>query len=91
MNIEEKDMYQAIRDYADINVHVHLSDNNRRYPGNCGMDFPKVIQTFHDVGYDDLFCTEHLPGPLHGGERQALQSPIWPPSLKKIYGRKPRV
>lgn len=90
MNIEEKDMYQAIRDYSDINVHVHLSDNNRRYPGNCGMDFPKVIQTFHDVGYDDLFCTEIFQDPSM--EESAKRSIAYlAPIFEKIYGRKPRV
>jgi len=32
MNIEEKDMFTTIRDYADHNIHVHLADNNRRLP-----------------------------------------------------------
>ena len=49
LNIEEKDLFQAIRDNSDINIHVHLSDNNRRYPGHCGMDFEKVIRTFHEL------------------------------------------
>lgn len=90
LNIEEKDMYQAIRDNADINIHVHLSDNNRRYPGNCGMDFPKVIQTFHDVGYDDLFCTEIFQYPTM--EESAKRSIAYlAPIFEKVYGRKCRV
>ena len=90
LNIEEKDMYQAIRDYADINVHVHLCDNNRRYPGNCGMDFEKIIQTFHDVGYDDLFSTEVFQFPSM--EECAKRSIAYlAPIFEKVYGRKPRV
>lgn len=90
LNIEEKDMYEAIRKNADINIHVHLSDNNRRYPGNCGMDFPKVIQTFHDVGYDDLFCTEIFQYPSM--EEAAKRSIAYlAPIFEKVYGRKCRV
>lgn len=58
LNIEEPDLFEAIRQYCPYNIHVHLSDNNRRYPGNCGMDFSRVIQTFRDCGYDGSFCTE---------------------------------
>lgn len=58
MNLEEKDLIQTIRDYSDYNIHVHLADNNRRYPGNCGLDFKKIIQTFKECGYNGAFTTE---------------------------------
>lgn len=58
MNIEEKDLFSTICDYARYNIHVHLADNNRRYPGHCGLDFKRVIRTFHEVGYRGAFCTE---------------------------------
>lgn len=89
LNIEEKDLYQAIRDYADINVHVHLADNNRRYPGHCGMNFEKVIQTFHDVGYDDLFCTEVFQFP---NQEECAKRAIahLAPIFERVYGRRPR-
>lgn len=90
LNIEEKDMYQAIRDNGDINIHVHLSDNNRRYPGHCGMDFEKIIQTFKDTGYDDLFCTEVFQFPTME-ECAKLAIAHLAPIFEKVYGRKPRV
>lgn len=90
LNIEEKDLYQAIRDNADINIHVHLSDNNRRYPGHCGMDFEKIIQTFKDTGYDDLFCTEVFQFPSME-ECARLAIAHLAPIFKKVYGREPRV
>lgn len=90
LNIEERDIYQAIRDYADINVHVHLCDNNRRYPGNCGLDFEKIIQTFHDVGYDDLYSTEVFQFPSM--EECAKRSIAYlAPIFQRVYGREPRV
>lgn len=58
MNLEEKDLYQAIRDYSEYNIHVHLADNNRRYPGQCGFDFEKIFKTFKECGYNGNFCTE---------------------------------
>ena len=90
LNIEEKDLYQAIRDNSDINIHVHLSDNNRRYPGHCGMDFEKVIQRFHEVGYDDLFCTEVFQFPnMEECAKRAIAHLA--PIFEKVYGRKQRV
>lgn len=90
LNLEERDIYQAIRDYADINVHVHLCDNNRRYPGNCGLDFEKIIQTFHDVGYDDLYSTEVFQFPSM--EECAKRSIAYlAPIFQRVYGREPRV
>ena len=81
---------KAIRDYADINVHVHLCDNNRRYPGNCGLDFEKIIQTFHDVGYDDLYSTEVFQFPSM--EECAKRSIAYlAPIFQRVYGREPRV
>lgn len=58
MNIEEPNLLKAICDYSPYNIHVHLADNNRRYPGACGLDFAKIINTFKEVGYDGFFCTE---------------------------------
>lgn len=58
LNLEEKDIYDAIRAYSPYNIHVHLADNNRRYPGHCGLDFEKILATFKECGYNDSFCTE---------------------------------
>ena len=86
LNIEEKDMFAAIREYADINIHVHLCDNNRRYPGNCGLDFEEIIGAFHDAGYDDIFCTEVFQYP--DMEECAKRSIAYlAPIFEKIYGR----
>lgn len=58
LNLEEKDLYEAIRSYSSYNIHVHLADNNRRYPGQCGLDFEKILTVFKDCGYNGNFCTE---------------------------------
>lgn len=58
LNLEEPDIYEAIKKYSKYNMHVHLADNNRRYPGNCGLDFARIIETFKECGYDGAYCTE---------------------------------
>jgi sugar phosphate isomerase/epimerase len=58
LNIEEKDIFEVIKKYADYNIHVHLADNNRRYPGHCGLDFEKIIKAFKETGFDGAYCTE---------------------------------
>jgi sugar phosphate isomerase/epimerase len=63
LNIEEKDMFEVIKKYSEYNIHVHLADNNRRYPGHCGLDFEKIINTFKGVGYNGAFCTEIFQEP----------------------------
>ena len=57
LNLEEKDVIEAIKMYSSYNIHVHLADNNRRYPGHCGLDFEKILSTFRECGYDGAFCT----------------------------------
>lgn len=85
MNLEEKDLYAAIRRYSKFNIHVHLCDNNRRYPGNCGMDFKRILQTFHDCGYAGAFTTEVFQLPSQDvAARETAKHLI--PLLKRIYG-----
>lgn len=74
LNIEEPNLLEAIRKYSPYNIHVHLSDNNRRYPGNCGMDFPSVIRTFRECGYDGIFCTEIFQEPdMNTAARRSIE------------------
>lgn len=85
MNIEEKDIYEVIRKYCSINFHVHLADNNRRYPGHCGLDFRKILQTFKDCGYDGNFCTEIFQIPdMESAAKGAIE--CLKPLKKEIYG-----
>jgi sugar phosphate isomerase/epimerase len=51
-------MFAVIDNYAEYNIHVHLADNNRRYPGHCGFDFEKIVRAFKNTGYDGAYCTE---------------------------------
>lgn len=85
LNLEEKDLCEAIRQYSPYNIHVHLADNNRRYPGQCGLDFRKIISTFHDCGYDGAYTTEIFQLPSMEGAAQGAAAYLQP-ILKEIYG-----
>lgn len=86
MNIEEKNLYEAIHQYRDYNLHVHLADNNRRYPGHCGLDFTRILETFQSCGYDGNFCTEIFQLP---SMKEAAKGAIEHLNtiLQNVYGR----
>lgn len=85
LNLEEKDVIEAIKKYSSYNIHVHLADNNRRYPGHCGLDFEKIISTFKECGYDGAFCTEIYQIPsMEEAAKGAIRH--LQPILDKVYG-----
>lgn len=86
LNLEEKDICDAIRKYSSYNIHVHLADNNRRYPGHCGLDFEKIISTFKECGYDGAFCTEIFQIPsMEEAAKGAVEH--LRPILDRVYGK----
>ncbi|MCM0650924.1 sugar phosphate isomerase/epimerase [Clostridium swellfunianum] len=85
LNIEEKDMFETIKNYAEYNIHVHLADNNRRYPGHCGLNFEKIIKAFKEVGYDGAFCTEIFQIPDQESAAIGAVEHLRP-IFNKIYG-----
>ena len=85
LNLEEKDLFEAIRTYSPYNIHVHLADNNRRYPGHCGLDFHKIIRTFRDCGYDGAFTTEIFQIPDMQGAAEGAAAHLIP-IFKEVYG-----
>ena len=89
LNIEEKSIVEAIRTYSPWNVHVHLADNNRSYPGQCGLDFTQIIRTFRECGYDGAFCTEIYQLP---NQEEAAAGAIahLAPIFADVYGRERR-
>lgn len=52
MNMEEMDLYGTIRRCAPRLKDFHVADNNRMAPGMGALDWPKVIETLREVGYD---------------------------------------
>ena len=85
LNLEEKDVIEAIKKYSPYNIHVHLADNNRRYPGHCGLDFEKILKAFKECEYDGNFCTEIFQIP---NQEEAAKGAIeyLLPIIEKVYG-----
>ena len=85
LNLEEKDIIKAINKYSPYNIHVHLADNNRRYPGHCGLDFEKIFTTFKECGYNGNFCTEIFQIP---NQEEAAKGAIeyLKPIIRRVYG-----
>jgi sugar phosphate isomerase/epimerase len=58
MNIEESDMYAAIRKVGKKIFDVHVAENNRLAPGMGTIDWPKFVSTLREVGYDGALTME---------------------------------
>jgi D-psicose/D-tagatose/L-ribulose 3-epimerase len=57
-HIEEKDPAQAIRDCADVLVHVHLSENDRSTPGAGQVAWDETFAALREIGYDGWVAIE---------------------------------
>jgi D-psicose/D-tagatose/L-ribulose 3-epimerase len=60
INIEEGDLYQAIRDCGPRLVDFHAADNNRMPAGMGHYDWRKVVNTLREVGYDGALTAEFV-------------------------------
>ena len=58
MNIEEKDMFAAIRKVGRKLVDVHVAENNRLAPGMGNVDWKKLVATLREIGYDGALTME---------------------------------
>lgn len=63
MNIEERDIADALRVAGDRVGHVHFVDSNRRAAGYGHIDHAAVVAALTDIGYDGYLCAEALPLP----------------------------
>jgi sugar phosphate isomerase/epimerase len=60
MNIEEKDMLQALRNSKHRLNDVHVADNNRMACGMGSIDWKAFIQTLKEIGYDGALTVEFV-------------------------------
>lgn len=65
MNIEERNIGDAIRSARGKIGHVHVADNNRYYPGHAHYDFRETLKALHEIGYQGALAleTNNLPDP----------------------------
>ncbi len=52
MNIEEDDMFAAIRKAGSRLGHFHVGENNRRLPGKGGLDWYHIGEALREIGYN---------------------------------------
>ena len=63
MNIEEDDLTAAILKAGKRIGHVHLSENNRKLPGNGRLDWPSILNALSEVQYTGLLTMESFTTP----------------------------
>jgi D-psicose/D-tagatose/L-ribulose 3-epimerase len=57
-NIEEKNLSQAIRSAGKLLKHVHMSENDRGLLGSGHVDFPGIVSTLQEIGYEGTLMIE---------------------------------
>lgn len=66
MNIEERDIPQAIRQAKDYVAHVHLADSTRLLPGYGHTDFRSGFAALKEIGFNGYMALEcGVPGDPH--------------------------
>lgn len=58
MNIEEPSMFGALVRFRDLYDSLHISDNNRLFPGLGGIDFFDLLRFLKDAGYSGGIAIE---------------------------------
>lgn len=61
MNLEENDYHAAIRKAGKRLVGFHVADNNRMAPGMGRLDWPALVNTLKEVGFDGALSVEFCP------------------------------
>lgn len=60
LNIEEADPYAAIRSAKGLLVDFHVADTNRFACGLGHWDWPKLVATLKEIGYDGALTVEFV-------------------------------
>jgi len=72
MNIEEPSIEASVRKAASRILHVHVADSNRHAPGDGHLDFPSIVGSLREVGYQGYLSGEFMAVP--DGETAASRS-----------------
>jgi sugar phosphate isomerase/epimerase len=63
LNIEDASIEASLKQAASCLWHIHVGDSNRLSVGKGHFDYPGMIETLQDIGYDGYLSAEHLPEP----------------------------
>jgi sugar phosphate isomerase/epimerase len=58
MNIEESNLYNALDRYSKYYTSIHLSDNNRFFPGFGAIDFSAIFDHLKKSGFTGRLAIE---------------------------------
>ena len=58
MNIEERSLSAALVKYRHLYDNVHISDNNRRFPGFGAIDFYQILSLLKALDYRGFISIE---------------------------------
>ncbi len=90
LNIEEADMFAAIRSAKGRLADFHVADNNRLAAGMGALDWPRIVRALTEIGYDGALTNEFVAPvdrtPVSPFPEQIEQNPvdISPEQLKFI-------
>ncbi len=73
MNIEEANMASALEQFRGLYHSVHISDNNRLFPGFGAIDFASIFELLSRIGYTGSLVIE---GNTRTSVREDLQHSI---------------
>lgn len=60
LNIEEADMFAAIRATGERLADFHVADNNRMAPGQGSLDWKRIVTTLREARYDGALTVEFV-------------------------------
>ena len=60
LNIEEANMIEAIKSSKERLVDFHVADNNRMACGMGALDWPLIVSTLKEIGYDGALTVEFV-------------------------------
>ena len=58
MNIEEPSLVDSLSEYMNYYPHLHISDDNRAYPGLGSLDFTAIYRKLMECGYKGTVAVE---------------------------------
>ena len=58
MNIEEPSLVDSLSEYMSYYPHLHISDDNRAYPGLGSLDFTAIYRKLMECGYKGTVAVE---------------------------------
>ncbi len=74
MNIEEKNIYEAVKSVKNSLFHVHISENDRGIPGTGQVDWEGLFKALQDIGYNRWLVIESF---VLGVREIAKAAAIW--------------